>query len=75
MFYEAMEDVLPGMKVIIDGTGKTETILPLDSFTGTAGAAAAQGAGNDGKSGMKQGGSGTQSTGSQTDNGAEEAAE
>lgn len=35
MFYEAMEDVLPGMKVIIDGTGKTETILPLDSFTGS----------------------------------------
>lgn len=33
MFYEAMEDVLPGMKVIIDGTDKTETILPLDSFT------------------------------------------
>lgn len=33
MFYEAMEDILPGMKVIIDGTGKTETILPLDSFT------------------------------------------
>ena len=33
MFYETMEDVLPGMKVIIDGTDKTETILPLDSFT------------------------------------------
>ena len=93
MFYEAMEDVLPGMKVIIDGTGKTDTILPLDSFTGAAGAAASQDAGNnatgqnslgnssgertgnDGKSGMKQGGSGTQSTGSQTDHGAEEAAE
>lgn len=34
MFYEAMEDILPGMKVIIDGTGQTSTILPLDSFTG-----------------------------------------
>ncbi len=33
MFYEAMEDVLPRMKVIIDGTGSIETILPLDSFT------------------------------------------
>lgn len=33
MFYEAMEDILPGMKVIIDGTGQTSTILPLDSFT------------------------------------------
>ena len=93
MFYEAMEDVLPGMKVIIDGTGKTDTILPLDSFTGAAGAAASQDAGNnatgqnslgnssgertgnDGKSGMKQSGSGTQSTGSLTDHGAEEAAE
>ena len=93
MFYEAMEAVLPGRKVIIDGTGKTDTILPLDSFTGAAGAAASQEAGNneagqnspgnsagertgnDGKSGMKQGESGTQSTGSQTDHGAEEAAE
>lgn len=32
MFYEAMEDVLPRLKVIIDGTDKTNTILPLDSF-------------------------------------------
>ena len=32
MFYETMEDVLPGMKVIIDGTDQTDTILPLDSF-------------------------------------------
>lgn len=36
MFYETMEDVLPRMKVIIDGTDGTETILPLDSFTATA---------------------------------------
>lgn len=34
MFYETMEDVLPRMKVIIDGTDQTSTILPLDSFTG-----------------------------------------
>lgn len=33
MFYETMEDVLPRLKVIIDGTGQTNTILPLDSFT------------------------------------------
>lgn len=33
MFYEAMEDVLPRLKVIIDGTDKTNTMLPLDSFT------------------------------------------
>lgn len=32
MFYEAMEDVLPRLKVIIDGTDKTNTLLPLDSF-------------------------------------------
>lgn len=39
MFYETMEDVLPRMKVIIDGTDKTSTILPLDSFvSGNAGA-------------------------------------
>lgn len=37
MFYEAMEDVLPNLKVIIDGTDKTNTILPLDSFTSQAG--------------------------------------
>jgi len=34
MFYEAMEDLLPNLKIIVDGTGKTETILPLESFTG-----------------------------------------
>jgi membrane protease subunit HflK len=33
MFYETMEEVLPNLKIIIDGTGKVETILPLDSFT------------------------------------------
>lgn len=37
MFYEAMEDILPNLKVIIDGTDKTSTILPLDSFTGNSG--------------------------------------
>ena len=51
MFYETMEDVLPRMKVIIDGTDGTETILPLDSFTATAegaGGSAASGSGNSG---------------------------
>lgn len=33
MFYEAMEDILPRMKVIIDGTDKTDMLLPLESFT------------------------------------------
>ena len=33
MFYETMEDVLPGLKVIIESSdGQTNTILPLDSF-------------------------------------------
>ena len=35
MFYEAMEDILPGMKLFIDnGDGTTSKILPLDSFAG-----------------------------------------
>lgn len=35
MFYEAMEKVLPDLKVIIVGTDGVETVLPLDSFTGS----------------------------------------
>ena len=35
MFYEAMEEILPGMKIVIDnGDGSTSKVLPLDSFTG-----------------------------------------
>ncbi|MBP5623679.1 MAG: FtsH protease activity modulator HflK [Lachnospiraceae bacterium] len=34
MFYEAMEDLLPGVKVIITD-GNTSTVLPLDSFANT----------------------------------------
>lgn len=34
MFYEAMEELLPNLKIIIDsGDGNTSRILPLDSFT------------------------------------------
>jgi len=33
MFYEAMEEILPNMKIIIDnGDGSTSKILPLESF-------------------------------------------
>ncbi len=33
MFYEAMEELLPNMKVILQGEeGSTDTVLPLDSF-------------------------------------------
>lgn len=42
MFYEAMEEVLPGMKVIIDQGDGVEKVLPLDSFTGGAGTETAQ---------------------------------
>ena len=34
MFYEAMEDVLPDLKVKMVGPDGTQTVLPLDSFTG-----------------------------------------
>ncbi len=33
LYYEAIEDVLPGIKVIIDN-GETQKVLPLSSFTG-----------------------------------------
>lgn len=37
MFYETMEEILPGLKIIIDdGSGSTGKILPLDSFYGTS---------------------------------------
>ena len=33
MFYETMENVLPGLKIVIQsGDGQTSTVLPLDSF-------------------------------------------
>ncbi|MCR5675122.1 MAG: FtsH protease activity modulator HflK [Lachnospiraceae bacterium] len=38
MFYEAMEDVLPGLKVIISD-GNTQELLPIDSFGTGVGAA------------------------------------
>lgn len=38
MFYEAMEDILPDLKVIIEkSNGTTQTMLPLDSFTDSTG--------------------------------------
>lgn len=43
MFYETMEEVLPGLKVIIDGTDQTSTILPLDSFAGAQTGSASEG--------------------------------
>ena len=35
MFFETMEDVLPDMKVIINGSdGEVQTMLPIEPFTG-----------------------------------------
>lgn len=53
MFYEAMEDVLPEIKVVIQSKdGAASTILPLDSFVtespSTSNAFADSGLGNDG---------------------------
>ncbi|MCM1027205.1 MAG: FtsH protease activity modulator HflK [Roseburia sp.] len=37
MFYEAMEEVLPGLKVIIESpNGDVQTIYPIESFTGSS---------------------------------------
>ena len=47
MFYEAMEDVLPGLKVVIDdGSGQIQKVLPLDSFTDGTGSSNADEAGS-----------------------------
>lgn len=35
MYYEAIEDVLPSLKVIINGSDGTQTMLPLSSFSST----------------------------------------
>ena len=52
MFYETMEDILPRLKVIINGSDGTQTLLPLDSFTGneagTGGVGSAQASGGTG---------------------------
>lgn len=36
MFYEAMEDILPDMKIIIDSGNGTQKMLPLESFSAPA---------------------------------------
>lgn len=35
MFYETMENILPSLKVIIDGSDGTQTMLPLEPFAGS----------------------------------------
>ena len=34
MFYEAMEDVLPDMKIIIDSGDGVQKLLPIEPFSG-----------------------------------------
>lgn len=33
MYYEAMEEILPNLKIVIDDSGSTNKMLPLDSFS------------------------------------------
>lgn len=47
MFYEAIEDVLPDVKVVIEGEGgQTTTMLPLDSFVTQEGSYVTENGGN-----------------------------
>lgn len=47
MFYEAMEEVLPDLKIVIESpSGDTQMIYPLESFTGAGSAQTAPNAGN-----------------------------
>lgn len=68
MFYETMEEVLPNLKVIIDGTDKTSTILPLDSFTSQTGSSVGNSTGSSvrNSTGTSVSGGTGSNTGSQT---------
>lgn len=67
MFYEAMEDVLPDIKLIIQGSdGTMNTMLPLDSFVG--GSSISDATGNIGsQTGAAQNNAGSRSTGERQD--------
>lgn len=59
MFYEAMEDILPDLKVIIESpNGNTQTFYPLESFTNPAGTSSDTGSGTTGGSNSSTGNSG-----------------
>lgn len=47
MFYEAMEEVLPSVKIYVTNGGDVQTLLPLESFIGNAGAATPAPAGSE----------------------------
>ncbi len=50
MFYEAMEEILPGLKVIIDSGDGTQKLLPLEPFAGNGAASETVTAGEGGQS-------------------------
>ena len=66
MFYETMEKILPDMKVIIEKSdGTTQTMLPLESFTGSdmaSGIGSAASAESNGSTGTYSGATGTDSS-------------
>lgn len=70
MFYEAMEDILPGLEVIIDGSDGVQKILPIKPFTsdGSDNTAAGNGESND-----QTAGSGNGRTPETSDNGGADA--
>lgn len=69
MFYETMEEILPDMKVIIERSdGTTQTMLPLESFTGTSGGSA----GNTFSETMSSGSAGAESDTDSTEEATEE---
>lgn len=72
MFYEAMEDVLPDIKLIIQGSdGTMNTMLPLDSFV-TQGGSISDAAG---ENRTQAGGDAGKSNGSRTDDAARDGAQ
>lgn len=65
MFYEAMEDILPDLKVIIESpNGSTQTFYPLDSFTNPANTSDTNPAGGSGSGNSNRSGSLGDSSGS-----------
>ncbi len=46
MFYETLEDVLPDIKVIIDDGSDTQTLLPLEPFSGSSSTSGSSGRSN-----------------------------
>lgn len=74
MFYEAMEDVLPDIKLIIQGSdGTMNTMLPLDSFVTQGGTGSMSGAAVENRT--PAGGDAGKSNSSRTDDAARDGAQ